>query len=63
MAITNPLLVQKSRNVAHAASCVVFTTSQRSLPDRARRASAFTGRISVGFPAARAAATPDAVVT
>ena len=58
---TKPFLAQKSFNVVQAASGLALTTSQRSLPARATRASGLGGNTSLGRGAARAATAPEAV--
>ena len=64
VAITNPVSVQNRCTVDHANSGVVLTTSQRSLPARATRASLFTGSRSVCLGRAEFfAASSDADVT
>ena len=63
-ATTNPRSVQNCRAVFHACSGAAFTTSQRSVPARTRRASGFCGSSSVCLarPPDCWAASPLAVV-
>ena len=65
VAITKPVSFQNVRVMFHACSGVVLTTSQRSLPARAMRASGTVRSVcdSRALPLVCCAATPLAVVT
>src|SRR5829696_4607544 len=64
IATTKPVSIQNCRDVLHACSGVALATIQRSLPERAIRASGLVGSRSVWRGrAAFAAASPEAVDT